>query len=96
MESELFGHERGAFTGAYTKKLGKFELAIGGTLFFGEIPSLRVDLQPKLMRALQDCTVDRLGGTAGSRSTCASSRPPPSTSAWLSRSDGSARTSSTA
>jgi DNA-binding NtrC family response regulator len=63
MESELFGHERGAFTGAHAKKPGKFELASGGTLFLDEIATLRMDLQPKLLRALQERTVDRVGGT---------------------------------
>ena len=63
IESELFGHEKGAFTGAHQKKLGKFELAHGGTLFLDEIGSLRVDLQAKLLRVLQEREVERLGGT---------------------------------
>ena len=54
LESELFGHEKGAFTGAYARKPGKFELAHGGTLFLDEVGSLRVDLQAKLLRALQE------------------------------------------
>jgi len=62
-ESELFGHEKGAFTGAHARKLGKFELAHGGTLFLDEVGSLRVDLQAKLLRALQEREVERLGGT---------------------------------
>ena len=62
-ESELFGHEKGAFTGAHSRKLGKFELAHGGTLFLDEIGSLRVDLQAKLLRALQEREFERLGGT---------------------------------
>src|SRR5215475_5523249 len=62
-ESELFGHEKGAFTGAHARKLGKFELAHGGTLFLDEVASLRVDLQAKLLRALQEREVERLGGT---------------------------------
>jgi two-component system response regulator AtoC len=62
-ESELFGHEKGAFTGAHSRKLGKFELAHGGTLFLDEVGSLRVDLQAKLLRALQEREVERLGGT---------------------------------
>ena len=62
IESELFGHERGAFTGAHARKLGKFELAHGGTLFLDEIGSLRLDLQSKLLRALQQREVERVGG----------------------------------
>ncbi len=63
IESELFGHEKGAFTGAQARKLGKFELAHNGTLFLDEVGSLRVDLQAKLLRALQEREVERLGGT---------------------------------
>ena len=63
LESELFGHEKGAFTGAQARKLGKFELAHHGTLFLDEVGSLRVDLQAKLLRALQEREVERLGGT---------------------------------
>ncbi len=62
IESELFGHERGAFTGAHARKLGKFELAHGGTVFLDEIGSLRLDLQSKLLRALQERAIDRVGG----------------------------------
>ena len=62
IESELFGHEKGAFTGAYARKPGKFELAHGGTLFLDEVGSLRIDLQAKLLRALQEREVERLGG----------------------------------
>jgi two-component system, NtrC family, response regulator AtoC len=63
IESELFGHERGAFTGAYQKKLGKFELAQGGTLFLDEIATLRAELQIKLLRVLQEREIERVGGT---------------------------------
>jgi transcriptional regulator with PAS, ATPase and Fis domain len=63
LESELFGHEKGAFTGAFQKKLGKFELALGGTIFLDEIASLRVDLQAKILRALQEREIERVGGT---------------------------------
>jgi two-component system, NtrC family, response regulator AtoC len=63
LESELFGHEKGAFTGAHARKLGKFELAHGGTLFLDEVGGLRIDLQAKLLRALQEREVEHLGGT---------------------------------
>jgi DNA-binding NtrC family response regulator len=63
LESELFGHEKGAFTGAHARKLGKFELAQGGTVFLDEIGSLRLDLQSKLLRVLQEREVERLGGS---------------------------------
>lgn len=63
IESELFGHERGAFTGATQKRIGRFELANGGTIFLDEIGELPIDLQPKLLRVLQEGTLDRVGGT---------------------------------
>jgi DNA-binding NtrC family response regulator len=63
MESELFGHEKGAFTGAVSRKLGKFELAHQGTLFLDEIATLRVNLQAKILRALQEREIERVGGT---------------------------------
>jgi two-component system NtrC family response regulator len=63
LESELFGHEKGAFTGAYTQKRGKFELAHTGTLFFDEIGELAPNLQVKLLRFLQDRKIERVGGT---------------------------------
>jgi DNA-binding NtrC family response regulator len=62
VESELFGHERGAFTGADRQKLGKFELANGGTLFLDEIGDLALDLQAKILRALQEHEIERVGG----------------------------------
>ncbi|MBI4002014.1 MAG: sigma-54-dependent Fis family transcriptional regulator [Nitrospira defluvii] len=62
LESELFGHERGAFTGAVAPKPGRFELAEGGTLFLDEVGELSPNLQGKLLRVLQDKTFDRLGG----------------------------------
>lgn len=62
IESELFGHEKGAFTGAYEKHIGKFELASGGTIFLDEIGELPPDLQVKLLRTLQEKEVQRLGG----------------------------------
>ncbi len=64
LESELFGHEKGAFTGAISKKEGKFELADKGTLFLDEITEMQFHLQAKLLRVLQEKVVDRLGGTA--------------------------------
>ncbi|MBI2156448.1 MAG: sigma-54-dependent Fis family transcriptional regulator [Candidatus Rokubacteria bacterium] len=63
IESELFGHEKGAFTGAYQRKLGKFELAQGGTLFLDEIGTLKPELQAKLLRVLQEREIERVGGT---------------------------------
>lgn len=63
IESELFGHEKGAFTGALARKAGRFELADGGTLFLDEIGELAIDLQAKLLRVLQDGEFERLGGT---------------------------------
>jgi len=63
VESTLFGHERGAFTGAVQQRIGKFELASGGTLFLDEIGDLRLDLQAKLLRAIQENEIERVGGT---------------------------------
>ncbi len=63
IESELFGHEKGAFTGAHQRKLGRFELAESGTLFLDEIGSLKPDLQVKLLRVLQEREFERVGGT---------------------------------
>jgi two-component system response regulator AtoC len=69
LESELFGHEKGAFTGADRARPGKFELAAGGTLFLDEIAELALPLQAKLLRALQERTVERVGGTQPLRVT---------------------------
>ncbi len=63
LESELFGYERGAFTGALSQKIGRFELAHKGTLFLDEVGDIPLELQPKLLRALQEKAFERLGGT---------------------------------
>ncbi len=62
LESELFGYERGAFTGAYQRKIGKFEVANKGTVFLDEIGDVPLPLQPKLLRVLQEREIERLGG----------------------------------
>src|SRR5271169_1190731 len=64
LESELFGHERGAFTGAVARSIGRFERANRGTLFLDEIGDLPLELQPKLLRVVQDGQFERLGGSA--------------------------------
>jgi DNA-binding NtrC family response regulator len=64
IENELFGHERGAFTGAGDRRLGKFELASGGTVFLDEIGELPITVQGKLLRAIEERAIDRIGGKA--------------------------------
>src|SRR4029077_196279 len=68
VESEVFGHEGGAFTGAITQRIGRFELANHGTMFLAEIAALPLDLQPKLLRVLQEREFERLGNSRTLRS----------------------------
>ena len=72
LESELFGHEKGAFTGALMQRKGRFELADGGSLFLDEIGDISLELQPKLLRAVQEQEFERLGNSRTIMSTCGS------------------------
>jgi sigma54-dependent transcription regulator len=75
LESELFGHEKGSFTGAFAQKVGRFELAHQGTLFLDEIGEPPLELQSKLPRAIQDQEFERVGGTRTIRTTFGSLPP---------------------
>ena len=96
LESELFGHERGAFTGAHQRKPGRFELADGGTIFLDEIGELHPALQAKLLHVLQDGEFSRVGGRGDLEGRRARHRAPPTaTSRGGGARAASARTSST-
>jgi hypothetical protein len=76
IESELFGHVKGAFTGAVSDRRGRFEAADGGTIFLDEIADMSLKTQAKVLRALQEQVIDPVGGAPASASTCASSPRP--------------------
>ena len=79
LESELFGYEKGAFTGAVHRRVGKIEQAHGGTVFLDEIGDMPFGIQAKILRLLQEKSIERLGGARPSRWTCASLPPPTGT-----------------
>ena len=95
IESELFGYEKGAFTGAQARKRGRFELAHGGTLFLDEVGELNLSTQVKLLRVLQEGEFERLGGTETSRPTSGSLPRPIGTSRRRWRRSSSVRTCTT-
>jgi transcriptional regulator with GAF, ATPase, and Fis domain len=76
IESELFGHEKGAFTGAHSRRLGRFEIADGATLFLDEIGELPLELQPKLLRVIENGEFERLGSSSTKKWMFASLPPP--------------------
>ena len=96
LESELFGHEKGAFTDARHAKAGKVEMAAGGTLYFDQVQDLVPALQAKLLRVIEERRFERVGGRTLSRWTCASWPRRTSTSRRRCGRGGSGRTSSTA
>ena len=85
IESELFGREKGAFTGAMTRQIGRFEMADGSTIFLDEIGELPLDVQAKLLRVLQEGQFERLGNPKRSVSTLESSLQPTGNLQGLSR-----------